>query len=230
MRRFLVTLVLGLGMGSRGLVGPDLAAAQVDQETEYEIRPYTAICPRDFPGGDATFSMYCTFWEVTVTMVAEDGTLLASCMTPCAIAVPRGSTTILSIDPADIPAGYVLVSPGSTVQEFYAYDWPPIAPEYPPFFVLNPLEDGGDGAPILETPADESVGDDTAESDGASEAVAAETTDAQGVDDVISLPTTGTQPEATGARGMTNLLIAVASLMLAGACGLRRCPTHAPRQ
>lgn len=89
-----------------------MSAAAQPAEAGFELYIDTAF--RE-PGYLGPF-VDCTPWEgVTVSFVASDGSFSTSCVTSgteraagCSVEVPYGSTVTASIDPAAIPAGYVL--------------------------------------------------------------------------------------------------------------------------
>jgi hypothetical protein len=100
----------------------------------------------------------CTPWEgVPVLFVSDDGTFSDSCVTiaalnsaNCTVQVPFGSTITASIDPAAIPAGYVLEGASSVV--FTIPDGPPEGLFGGPTFVLLPADTSPTEEPAGETP------------------------------------------------------------------------------
>lgn len=89
----------------------------------------------------------CTPWAgVTVAYASSDGAFATSCTTvaaqntaTCTVAVPFGATVVASIDPAVIPAGYVLE--GASAQEFTIPAGPPEGAFGGPSFVLLPASE-----------------------------------------------------------------------------------------
>jgi hypothetical protein len=167
----------------------------------------------------------CTPWAgVTVTFVATDVNYTATCVTEtgeraasCAVIVPFGATIEASIDPATVPAGYVLQ--GAALQQLTIPDGPPEGVFGGPAFVLLPADGTGEEPPVIdEKPADGDgeeyvppvVGDEPR-------------TDPEPVE-VISLPSTGAGV-ATGEAGASPailLLMGAASLLSLGGWRVRR--------
>ena len=112
----------------------------------------TAYCESEHAGP----FVGCTPWAgVTVTFVAIDRNFSTTCTTAagertasCSVEVPFGATIEASIDPATIPAGYVLQ--GDALQQLTIPDGPPEGVFGGPNFIL--LEAGDTGA---EDPAGE---------------------------------------------------------------------------
>jgi hypothetical protein len=188
--------------------------AGAQDEEGFPLTAFAAYCE---PGYAGPF-VGCTPWAgVTVTFVATDVNYTATCVTEtgeraasCAVTVPFGATIEASIDPATVPAGYVLQ--GAALQQLTIPDGPPEGVFGGPTFVLLPADGTG------EEPADDEgeeyvppvVGDEPQ-------------TDPEPVE-VISLPSTGTRV-ATGEAGASPailLLTGAASLLSLGAWRVRR--------
>ena len=100
----------------------------------------------------------CTPWEgITVTFVAIDTNFSTTCTTSagertanCSVEVPFGSTIEASIDPATVPAGYVLQ--GDAVQQLTIPDGPPEGVFGGPNFILLVVGDTGEDDPAVEEP------------------------------------------------------------------------------
>jgi hypothetical protein len=144
----------------------------------------------------------CTSWEgLEVTFESDDGSFSDSCVTAgsdpaagCSVVVPFGSTITASINPDDIPDGYVLQQETSQVIEIP--DGPPEGEFGGAVFVLF-AEDGDDG---------EDNGDDTGDD-------VAELPDTGTGSSVSSA-----MPISTAVSG----LVIVAAMIAAAALGLRR--------
>lgn len=151
----LLSLLALVGMFALTSFAVPHASAQEDSGA-FPLVLFSAFCE---PGYFGPFDG-CTPWEgVTVWMTSADGTYSSSCTTSgaeraasCTLDVPFGSVITASMDPAVIPAGYVLE--GAATQEFVIPDGPPEGIFSGPSFVLLPAE-----APveeiIPEVPVDE---------------------------------------------------------------------------
>lgn len=140
-------MLLGL-LALANAVAP--VAAQDDELDGFSLAANTAYCE---PGYLGPF-VDCTPWDgVTVTYTSADGTFSETCTTvagertaSCSVTVPFGSTVTASIDPAVIPAGYMLEQASSQTFEIPA--GPPEGEFGGPVFVL---------LPTVEPPAEEST-------------------------------------------------------------------------
>lgn len=146
----LLRLLALVGMLALSLIASSPASAQEDPGA-FPLVAFSAYCE---PGYFGPFDG-CTPWEgVTVWMSSADGAFSSSCTTAgteraasCSLDVPFGSVITASIDPAVIPAGYVLE--GSATQEFVIPDGPPQGLFSGPSFVLLPAD-----VPAQEPPAE----------------------------------------------------------------------------
>jgi hypothetical protein len=138
LRRVVVACIVGL-LALAGLASPGVAR----QGEGFPLPANTAYCE---PGYLGPF-VGCTPWEgVTVTYTSADGAFTESCVTAatwersatCEMTVPFGSTVTASIDPAVIPAGFVLEGPAALT--FEIPDGPPEGLFGGPSFVLLPAE------------------------------------------------------------------------------------------
>ncbi|HEV2073411.1 MAG TPA: hypothetical protein VGR29_07185 [Thermomicrobiales bacterium] len=208
-------ILFGLIFASLVVAGP--AAAQ-DGEEAAEGFPLTAFAAYCEPEHAGPF-VGCTPWEgVTVTFVAIDTNFSTSCVTEageraatCSVEVPFGSTIEASIDPATVPAGYVLQ--GQSLQQLTIPDGPPEGEFGGPSFILlessdiegeDPADEGDEYVPPV-------IGDEPR-------------TDHEPAT-VTSLPSTGTGPEVDDAvlgAVLAIMLAGLGALVSAGAIGLHR--------
>jgi hypothetical protein len=210
--RFIVTVLLLGAMAQAG--GTTRAAAQNGNGEGFPLPTNTAYCE---PGYLGPF-VGCTPWEgVTVTYTSADGTFSQSCTTAatwdrsasCEMSVPFGSSITASIDPAVVPAGYVLQQPAS--QTFDIPSGPPEGEFGGPVFVLF--------ADVTPTEAPTAVPTEAPTEPPTAEPAlpVTETTPATG--QVVELPGTGTgQGGATGSGG--TLLAALGFLALIAGVGV----------
>jgi hypothetical protein len=202
-------------LGSFMVAGPTAA-----QDGEgFPLTAFAAYCPPDNAGP----FVGCTPWDgVTVTFVAIDTDYSATCVTEtgdraasCAVVVPFGSTIEASIDPATVPAGYVLRNP--TLQQLTIPDGPPEGVFGGPTFILEEA--------VVEQPEEvPPVIDEEPVVDEGEEYVPPIVGDEPQTDpepaEVTSLPSTGTG--ATGASPLMPLLLAgVAAFLSLGSYRLR---------
>ena len=144
----LLRLLALVGMLALTSITAPHVSAQEDPGA-FPLVSFSAFCE---PGYFGPFDG-CTPWEgVTVWMTSADGAFSSSCTTAgaeraasCTLDVPFGSVITASIDPAIIPAGYVLE--GAVTQEFVIPDGPPEGVFSGPSFVLLPAE-----VPVEEIP------------------------------------------------------------------------------
>ena len=221
MRRWMRLCVL-LGLLVSALVVANPVAAQDGEAEGFPLTAFAAYCE---PGYLGPF-VGCTPWVgVTVTFVAIDASYSATCVTEagegaasCAVRVPFGSTIEASIDPATVPAGYVLQ--GAALQQLTIPDGPPEGLFGGPTFVLLPADDTGE-EPAGEEPGEyvpPVIGDEPQTDPGP---IADDTDDARGV---IALPSTGAgvaTPETPNAA-MPMLLLGASTMLVAGAMGVRK--------
>lgn len=138
----LTMLVAGWFGGAQAVSAQPGQTAQyvaVAQDAEgFPLPAFAAFCE---PGYAGPF-VDCTPWEgVTVSFATTDGTFATSCVTAgtdraasCSVTVPFGSMIVASIDPATVPAGYVLQQ--AATQELTIPDGPPEGEFGGPTFVL----------------------------------------------------------------------------------------------
>lgn len=231
-------MLFGLIFASLVVTGP--AAAQ-DGEEAAEGFPLTAFAAYCEPEHAGPF-VGCTPWEgVTVTFVAIDTNFSTTCVTEageraatCSVEVPFGSTIEASIDPATVPAGYVLQ--GQSLQQLTIPDGPPEGEFGGPTFILlessdiegeDPADEGDEYVPPVV--GDEPQTDPEPSDDQGDEYVPPVIGDEPRTDHepatVTSLPSTGTGPEVDDAVSGAVLAIMLAgwgALVSASAVGIRR--------
>ncbi len=222
-RRLCASVIVG-AFALAGAVAGDVAAQEEDEG--FPLTAFTAICPPGEYGGPF---VGCTPWEgVVVTFAnADDPNWTRTCETAgteraasCTIEVPFGSTIIGSIMPSVIPEGYALK--GDLAVEYTIPDGPPDGVFGGPTFVIQPVEgepaeepvptedpvvDEPEEPVVDETPVGDEPADDPVESEGGKP---------------ISLPSTGSGAAPASSAVTAGLLAGAATLLSAGAYGLRR--------
>lgn len=202
----LVTAALACVGGATPVVAQEETAA-------FPLPTNTAFCE---PGYAGPFDG-CTPWDgVVVSYESEDGTFAESCATvagsrtaTCTVDVPFGSTITVSINPAVVPAGYVLERSATQSMEIPAT--PPDGVFGGAAFVLLPEAD--DPTPVVDG------GDETA-SGGADAAPEKQPDDdGQNADGVVALPNTGTGSARLQVQGP---IATVALIAMAAALGVRK--------
>jgi hypothetical protein len=134
-----------------GVVGSGMATAAQEAGEGFPLPAMTTVCPdEDYLGP----FVGCEPWDgVTVSFVSDDGLFDEACVTSsssegtvptasCGFSVPFGSTITVSIDEAQVPAGYYLYT--QPVQEFAIPDGPPEGLFGGANFVIIP--EGGEGS------------------------------------------------------------------------------------
>ena len=208
-------MLFGLTITSLVVAGP--AAAQDGEEAAegFPLTAFAAFCEPEHVGP----FVGCRPWAgVTVTFVAIDTNFSTTCVTEageraatCSVEVPFGSTIEASIDPATVPAGYVLQ--GQSLQQLAVLGGPPEGEFGGPTFIL--LESSDTGEEELADEGDEYVPPVVGDEPRTEPEPAA----------VTSLPSTGTDPGVDDAffGALPSLLLAgVGCLLSASALGLHR--------
>ena len=142
-QRTLASVVMGLAMVAGVATAGTVQAGDV---AGFTLPAASAFCE---PGYLGPF-VGCTPWVgLEVTFESSDGSFSDSCVTAdadsaagCSVVVPFGSTITASIDPADIPEGFVLE--GETSVQIEIPDGPPEGEFGGAVFVLFAEDDGED--------------------------------------------------------------------------------------
>jgi hypothetical protein len=142
-QRTLACILMGLALVAGVAVTGTVRAGDV---AGFTLPANSAYCE---PGYLGPF-VGCTPWSgLEVTFESSDGSFSDSCVTAdaeraagCSVVVPFGSTITASIDPADIPDGFVLE--GETSVQIEIPDGPPEGEFGGAVFVLFAEDDGED--------------------------------------------------------------------------------------